>query len=446
MAWGVAIGAARFAALDGRRAGAAGIAAGVLAATLGPLVLGAAVPDSYIPFTVFAVAAALLVPRVLGASDVAGAPMTARRPSVAAGLALGLALGLAYLSRQEAIWIGLTVLLMLAWSVRGQPPRTRMRDGFARLWPILVGGLLIVTPWLIRNVDAFGSAFPGQAVENMFFVRNEDMFAFLDRPTADRYLGQGLATVLSNPLLAIRDGLIDVLLLPAFPIGLVGLVALIGLRRSRSLRHPALAMLLVSGGIIFLTTALLFPVATRWGTFLHASGPLLIGLTVSAVLGTDALMARVSRRRGWGRTNVSLGPIALVAVAVLLGVLQLTFMSRQAGERQRQMAAVAASLGEIAGELGVDVPAVIITDHPMWLAEALDRDAVALPDEELSSVMAVGDRFGASWVVVVDERGRHPAAMLAEDARGCLIDEPRAVAVPGAEAWLIRLADDCMTP
>jgi hypothetical protein len=104
-------------------------------------------------------------------------------------------------------------------------------------------------------------------------------------------------------------------------------------------------MLLVSGGIIFLTTALLFPVATRWGTFLHASGPLLIGLTVPAVLGTDALMARVSRMRGWGRTNVSLGPIALVAVAVLLGALQLTFMSRQAGERQRQMAAVVGSIG-----------------------------------------------------------------------------------------------------
>jgi hypothetical protein len=445
LAWAMALGAARYAALDVRRAGAASLAAGILAAILGPLVLGSAVPDSYTPFAVFTVAAALLVPRVLGAPDVAGAPMASRRPSLASGLGLGVMLGLAYLSRQEAVWVGLTVLLMLAWSVRGLPSGTRLREAFATLWPILVGGLVIVTPWLIRNADAFGNAFPGQALDNMFFVRNEDMFAFLDRPTAARYLGQGLGTVLSNPLLAIRDGLVDVLLLAAFPVGLAGLVALVGMRRSPSLRHPALATVLASGGITFLTTALLFPVATRWGTFLHASGPLLVGLTVTAALGADALMARVSRMRGWGRTNVLLGPVALIAMTVLLSALQLTLVSRQAGERQRQMEAVAAALGEAAGEFGVAIPAVLITDHPMWLADALDRDAVALPDEELASVLAVAERFGASWVVVVDERGRYPAALLAEEARDCLADDPRALDVPEAEAWLFRLAHDCLT-
>jgi hypothetical protein len=81
----------------------------------------------------------------------------------------------------------------------------------------------------------------------------------------------------------------------------------------------------------------------------------------------------------------------------------------------------------------------------MWLADALDRDALAQPDEEVASVMALGDRFGASWVVVIDERGRHPGAMLAEEARGCLVEEPRDLAVPGAEAWLFRLAEDCVT-
>ena len=63
---------------------------------------------------------------------------------------------------------------------------------------------------------------------------------------------------------------------------LAGLVTLPWLRRSPALLRPtALVVLLVSGLLTFLATALLFPVATLWGTFLHASGPLLVGLIVA---------------------------------------------------------------------------------------------------------------------------------------------------------------------
>ncbi len=172
--------------------GAVAIAAGVLAATPGPLVLGAAVPDSYTPFTVFTVAAALLVPRVLGTSDVTGAPMTARRPSVAGGSRPGPG-ARARLPVAPGGHLAGPDGRCSCWP--GRCARSRRARGcgtaFARLWPIVVGGLLVVTPWLVRNVDAFGSAFPGQAVENMFLVRNEDIFAFLDRPDRGPLPGAG---------------------------------------------------------------------------------------------------------------------------------------------------------------------------------------------------------------------------------------------------------------
>ena len=434
LAWAVAHAAARTAALDARRSQATALAAGILAAILGPLVLGAAVPDSTTPFTIFAVIAALLIPRVLG------------EPSRRAGLALGLALGLAYLSRQEVIWMGLTVLLMIAWVLRSRPAGSRVREGAERLWPVVVGGLVVVVPWLLRNLSVFGSVFPGQAVENMFLVRNEDIFAFAERPSAARYLDQGLATVLWNPVSAAWDGIVNVLLVPAFPIGLAGLIALLGMRHSPALRHPtALVALLVSGGITFCATALLFPVATRWGTFLHASGPLLVGLIVVTVLGTDALLARVSRVRHWSRPNVVLGPIAIVTVAALLGVVQLGLLSRQAGERQRQMEAVAWSLRDVAEREGLEVPATLITDRPMWLADVLERDAVALPDEGLAAIMQLSRQFAAPWVVIIDERGRYPAALREETARGCLVDAPVELSGAARSAWLFRLAEACLT-
>lgn len=444
LAWAVGRESARAAGLDARRAGGVAVAAGLLSAILAPFVLASVVPDSYTPFLVFVLMAALLVPPLLGVRD-GRAQDPPRSPSVPVGLALGVTLGLAYLSRQEVVWLGLSVLLMLAWVLRSRPPGRRLREGLARLWPVVLGGLIVVLPWLARNWLEFGSPFPGQAIENLFFVRNEDVFAFTDRPNMARYVEQGLGTLLRNPVSAAWHGLVEVLLLPAFPVGLAGLAALVGLRHSTALRRPtAWLALLICGAFIFCGTVLLFPVATLWGTFQHASGPLLVALIVAAALGADALVARLSTLRRWQQPNIILGPIALVAVTALLGYYQLGLVAKQSSDQRARFGELAAGITAHAEEQGLEVPSTLITDHPMWLADALDHQAIALPDEELASVMALSREFEAPWVVVVDERGRYPAALLDRGATGCLAGDAVRIPAASSAAWLFRLANDCV--
>jgi hypothetical protein len=186
-------------------------------------------------------------------------------------------------------------------------------------------------------------------------------------------------------------------------------------------------------------------VATRWGTYLHAAGPLLVGLIVATALAGDALLARVSARRGWGQVNVVLGPVALLAVAVPLLGLQLLILARQAD-------AVGTRLSAIAADLRARIPAepsgppVLITDHPMWLAEATGGPAIALPDEPLRDVADLARTFGATWLVVLDERGRYPSELLADPRSGCLATEPERIGPSGDPAWLVRIAPDCGAP
>ncbi len=442
LAWAVGSEAAGAQGLDARRGRAVAITSGLLAAVLAPLVLGSVVPDSYTPFTVFVLLSALLVPRVVGPGE--GRSGAAGQPGIVAGLALGITLGLAYLSRQETIWLGLTVLLMMGWRSRRWTPGTRWRQAFGRLWPIIVGGFITVLPWLLRNTIEFGSPFPGQAIENMFLVDNEDIFAFRDRPEAATYLAQGLGTVLWNPLSAAWDGLLNVIVLPAFPVGLAGVIALLGMWRAAALRRPtALAALLLSGAFTFVSTMVLFPVATLWGTFMHASGPLLVALGVMAALGGDALLARISAARAWEKPNVIVAPIALVVTAGLITVLSVSLYGAQSRQTQDRYADLATSLQASAEATGQDVPDTIITDHPMWLAGALGRYAIALPDEGLTSVVELSQVFAAPWVVVVDERGRFPQALLDASARGCLTADPEPLAAGSGEAWLFRLGREC---
>ena len=441
LAWAMGRETANTQGLDSRRGRAVAITSGLLAAVLSPLVLGSIVPDSYIPFTVFVLAAAVLIPRVVGARD--GHDDVAP-PSVVASLALGVAMGLAYLSRQEVVWLGLTVMVMQAWVLHWRPTGTRLREAARRLWPVFAGGLLVVLPWLARNYLELGSPFPGQAVDNLFLVENEDIFAFREHPDAATYLAQGAATVLTNPLRAVVDNFTSVILLPAFPVGIAGLISLIGLWRSPALRRPtALTAVLMCSVLIFVSTMVLFPVATLWGTFMHSSGPLLVGLGVMAALGGDALMARISRLRAWDRPNVMIAPIALVSITFLFTVFQVRTFGLASNETEARFETLAASLAATAEAAGQELPATFITDRPMWLAGTTERYALALPDEDIESILELGDAFGTRWLVVADERGRYPDVLLDPANRACLVAEPTSLQAPGGDAWLFLLADEC---
>ena len=73
LAWAVGREAARVSGLSPVRASAVAAGSGLIAAVLGPFVVGTAVPDSSTPFLVFGVLAALLMPRALAAAGASGA-------------------------------------------------------------------------------------------------------------------------------------------------------------------------------------------------------------------------------------------------------------------------------------------------------------------------------------------------------------------------------------
>jgi hypothetical protein len=423
LTWAVGLEAATAAGLSGRRRASVAITAGVLAAGFGPFLVAAAVPDSTTPFLVFALVAALLMPRAL------------RATSALPGLALGVALGLTYLSRSEAVWLGLTYILLL-WQARRQDSRSGNvlpRAQVRAVGAVMVGGLLVVGPWLVRNMLTFGSPFAGQAVENALITRNEQIFAWAERPSLNEFLSQGPLTILAHQGAGLAHQLVTVLLIPAFPVGVIGIAAAVALRRSAALASPtALRALLVAGLLTFFATGLMFPVATLWGTFLHSAGPLLCALSVCAALGADSLVARIRRARSWSRENAWLGAAALLAITVPIAAFEVLVTGAQATDQRARIEAVAASARNLAE---VQAGATVVSDHPVWLADALHVPVIALPDEPAADVGRLVDTFGAKVIVILDDRGRYPAALFSGAGVPCTFGLPIPFGPPGDRAW-----------
>src|SRR5688572_33083886 len=115
-------------------------------------------------------------------------------------------------------------------------PATTRAERVRMIMDVAIAAMLLFGPFAIRNWLVFGSPLPGQAVTNAFSVTGFDIFAWNDRPTLARYLAVGPARLLDMRVEGTWHNLGSVLLLPGFPVSLIGLAALPWQARGRTLR------------------------------------------------------------------------------------------------------------------------------------------------------------------------------------------------------------------
>ena len=382
LTWRLAADVAAEQDLEPGRARTLGLGAGLTAAVFLPLVFHSALPDSTIPFAALVLIVCLLAGRI--ARDPQGMRLTDRRV-----LALGVMLGLAALTRNEAVWLALGWTIV-AWGIGG---------GSRAAWVRLVAGaaipaIAIFAPWAIRDWIVFGNPLPGQALTNALSLTGGDIFAWAHPPTLDRYLAAGLPTLLGLRWEGFVHNLVSVLLATGLPITAVGLVALPWTRRGSSLR-----LLWIFSILTFVTTTLLFPVATTWGTFLHASAAVLVLLIVAALVALDNLIARIGVRRGWTRPVAWFGPFLTIVAGLLFTLVLIPSFGRGGDQVRDQYAALPAALAAAGVPIGPDLGPVI-TRSPIWLAEEAGVKTLALPDEPPADVLDLARAFPGTTVVI----------------------------------------------
>ncbi len=344
----------------------------------------------------------------------------------------GLLAGLAALARNDGVLLaGAIGLIWLGDRIRW----LRRRSG-SRAWvvaevrpPIAIWAavaaamlfLLAIGPWWARQLTVFGSISPTAASGAALWIRSIDEWdSITAQPSLDRFLAQGLGTILASRLLGLGQALLifsvvacSLVLVPPL---LVGIVA----RR----RSPDFVPWLAYAPVVVLGAALLYPAHIPGGALVHSAIGLVPHTYILALEGVAALAGALALGRGRARASGPTGdgaglvgpgggdgggtaggrdglPIRLfvgVAVAFTLGTAFLYAGPVIAGwDRVRApRVALAAELDQ----RGVPADDRIMSLDAAGLKYWTGRPGVVTPNDPIDTIQAVARAYGIRWLVL----------------------------------------------
>lgn len=387
-----------------------GSAAGVLVAVPAGVTPFLGQPDNFALFMLLGALALWLCARGL----------RGHRGSFALG---GLVVGLAFLSRNDGVLLAIPFALAFGSDLLRRPRLSRI--GWRAAVACAAGFIVVVAPWLLRQLAVFGSLSPSSAGGRILFITEyRELYSVSSEATLDTFLAQGLGSLIESRLGGLWDALLIFVASPMLVL-LVPLL-LIGIWVAR--RKPDFRPWVIYGLALFTFTALVSAVHVPYGTFIHSAVALLPHAYLLVMLGVAAVVGWIAARRpSWDAPRASRN-IGLMLVGVVVAVsVAATLSTIDAWKRERDgRVEVLAALERLAdpGDIVMSPDAGAYQYHGGWAGIVTPEDPLPVVEEALR-------RYDVRWLVL---EGDHPTSglrpVLAGDVQPDWLSEPLVVVPP----------------
>ena len=333
-----------------------------------------------------------------------------RWKSLGFALGLGVLAGLMHLARADGLlWLGVGGLALLCL------PDTTWRQRLSQLGLLGLGYLLVMGPWMARNVSIFGSVLSAGGLRPLWITTYDELYTYpASQLTPQHWLASGLPALLGVRLKALGVNLQSLLAVQGeiflLPLMLAGLWQL---RREWAVRLGVLAWLLVLG-----VMTLVFPHQGWRGGYFHSAAALQPLLWAVTPLGLSTIVRWAGEKRKW---NISQAEYVFeVGMLILAAGFSLVFLAGRVFGSTPSTASTQpgwdapaerySRIGVFLQALGVPEDAPLMVNNPPGFYLAAGRPSLAVPDGSPETLMAVAQRYGACWVLLEPD---HPAGLAA---------------------------------
>lgn len=332
-------------------------------------------------------------------------------------VAVGAALVLPAYVRGEGFVVAACALPLLLFTgapgdgAAGGPVVTRapaIRERARRLVPVLLGMALVIVPFTLRNLLAFGHLLPTGRSLRFWMKSINDLDRFATDPTPAKWWAQGWERLLDIRFRTITLHLAQLTEQIPWPLVLFAVIGAVALLRAERRRAAMLPSLFLAS---LLVPCLMVPVIANPDRFVMNMVPV---LAIFAAVGAFAVAERA--RRSVDRRAVTVAVVgAAVAASSLLfrgegSVPALVGILRIYRDTPPELADAA-----VLAPLGLERGDVVLTDDPLRAAATLDIAAITSPLDGFDSLEAAVEKYRPRFVLArtpalerLATRGRFP--------------------------------------
>jgi hypothetical protein len=324
-------------------------------------------------------------------------------------LLLGIICGMMYLSRLDGIiWFGMgfAAIIVQWYSMKNNElinDRQKV-DLYLLLYSLalfLVPFLVLISPWIIRNLVNFGTVFAPGSGRALWLTSYDEIYSYpATKLTFSRWINSGVYEILKarawalglNTLttFAVQGGII---LLPLILVGIW--------ERRRDWR-----VILGSFGwlVTFLMMSIVFPYQGARGGFFHTGAGFQPLFWALVPVGLVTISNWIAQKRNWEAPRTLMMFAAGIIIILFLETSFLTWrrmidpdqIVSTWGETELAYQEVDAFLEEI----GVGTGTIIMVNNPPGYYAMTGRQSIAIPDGDLQSSLLAGNNFQASYLVL----------------------------------------------
>ncbi len=315
---------------------------------------------------------------------------------------LGLITGLIHLCRAD----GLLVFLFACGAIifRMIKKRRTLQSKWNLLLPLfflLIGYLFVMGSWYVRNLSEFQTFMPPGNTLLLFSTSYNDIFkVFTDQLTPDRFLSQGVGTIVLIRGKAFWENIKSILAVNG-SLFLSPLI-IIGIWKTRNM-----VLTKLTAGFIFLnlmTMSILFPFAGYRGGFFHTNSLTQTALWALVPVGLEVALDYGSRVRKWNyQQSWRVFSIAITAGLFLLSAFMVLQRITPGGDPEFSWNGRLAGFqmeDSVISEKTGDVTSNIMVNDPPGYHLATGRNAVVVPTDNLEAVFQVAEQFAVRFMIL----------------------------------------------
>lgn len=318
-------------------------------------------------------------------------------------LMVGIVSGLMTLTRSDGLiwlmggWLGLLLTTKI------QPKNWKNTTILAG--EILLGFLIVMTPFYLRNYSIYKSIFPTGNGLMFWLTKYDDLFVYPSNVlTFSRWLQSGIITIFVDRFIALGNNL-QTLVASGGTIVLAPIM-LVGFWKTFKLDVVKLMIVLLAG--IFFIMTIVFPYAGERGGFFHSLSAVQVVLWSLVPVGLDKIIVWGIKTRKWknNRSWLMFGT-ALVVVVGVLSILNFNNKLMNGTESGIPWNETQSSFIAVDHEISnsqKDQTGIVMVNNPPGFTLATGRPSVMIPSGSEDALIDVGNRFNVKYLIINGER------------------------------------------